>query len=112
MIKKKQEIVEDNPPDASSPIPSVVVRGASKSSRAVGLLGEVHLWGNIMKSWIIVSYDDDDGDDGADGVDSVDNNLPSVVAATVGVPPGQDLDALLDTSKSRRGLNSEHEMHL
>ena len=40
---KKQEIVEDNPPDASSPIPSVVVRGASKSSRAVGLLGEVHL---------------------------------------------------------------------
>ena len=48
--KKKQEIVEDNPPDASSPIPSVVVRGASKSSRAVGLLGEVHLWGNIMKS--------------------------------------------------------------
>ena len=59
-----------------------------------------------------MSYDDDDGDDGADGVDSVDNNLPSVVAATVGVPPGQDLDALLDTSKSRRGLNSEHEMHL
>ena len=57
-------------------------------------------------------YDDDDGDgdDGADGVDGEDNNLPSVVAATVGVPPGQDLDALLDTSKSRRGLNSEHEM--
>ena len=44
--------------------------------------------------------------------DGVDNNLPSVVAATVGVPPGQDLDALLDTSKSRRGLNSEHETHL
>ena len=67
-----------------------------------------------------MSYDDDDGDDGADGADSVDGvdgediNLPSVVAATVGVPPGQDLDALLDTSKSRRGLNtnSEHEMHL
>ena len=64
-----------------------------------------------------MSYDDDDGDgdDGADcvdGVDGVDNNLPSVVAATVGVPPGQDLDALLDTSKSRRGLNSEHEMYL
>ena len=56
-----------------------------------------------------MSYDDDDDDDGADGVD---NNLPSVVAATVGVPPGQDLDALLDTSKSRRGLNSEHETHL
>ena len=56
-----------------------------------------------------MSYDDDDDDDGADGVD---NNLPSVVAATVGVPPGQDLDALLDTSKSRRGLNSEHETYL
>ena len=56
-----------------------------------------------------MSYDDDDDDDGADGVD---NNLPSVVAATVGVPPGQDLDALLDNSKSRRGLNSEHEMYL
>ena len=62
-------------------------------------------------------YDDDDGD-GADGADCADgaygedNNLPSVVAATVGVPPGQDLDALLDTSKSRRGLNSEHEMYL
>ena len=60
-------------------------------------------------------YDDDDGDgadgaDCADGADGEDNNLPSVVAATVGVPPGQDLDALLDTSKSRRGLNSEHEM--
>ena len=62
-----------------------------------------------------MSYDDDDdgdGDDGADSVDGVDINLPSVVAATVGVPPGQDLDALLDTSKSRRGLNSEHEMYL
>ena len=59
--------------------------------------------------------DDGDGDDVGDGVDGVvgeDNNLPSVVAATVGVPPGQDLDALLDTSKSRRGLNSEHETHL
>ena len=60
--------------------------------------------------------DGDDGADGADGADGVDsednNNLPSVVAATVGVPPGQDLDALLDTSKSRRGLNSEHEMYL
>ena len=67
--------------------------------------------------------DDDDGDgddvgDGVDGADGVvgvvgeDNNLPSVVAATVGVPPGQDLDALLDTSKSRRGLTSEHEMYL
>ena len=62
-----------------------------------------------------MSYDDDDGDgdDGADcvdGVDGVDNNLPSVVAATVGVPPGQELDALLDTSKSRRGLNSEQKL--
>ena len=68
--------------------------------------------------------DDGDGDDvgdgvdgadgvvGVDGVDGEDNNLPSVVAATVGVPPGQDLDALLDTSKSRRGLTSEHEMYL
>ena len=64
-----------------------------------------------------MSYDDDDGDgddgdDCVDGVDGVDNDLPSVVAATVGVPPGQELDALLDTSKSRRGLNSEHEMYL
>ena len=27
-------------------------------------------------------------DDGADGVDGEDNNLPSVVAATVGISPG------------------------
>ena len=38
-------------------------------------------------------YDDDDGDgadgaDCADGADGEDNTLPSVVAATVGVPPG------------------------
>ena len=66
--KKKQEIVEDNPPDASSPIPSVVVRGARKCSWAVRLLGEVHLWGNIMKSWIIVLFDDDDDDGDGDDV--------------------------------------------
>ena len=38
-------------------------------------------------------YDDDDGNgadgaDCADGADGEDNNLPSVVAATVGISPG------------------------